>query len=627
MILLSALVLSDTEFSSHAGANRILDGDLLGGSFTGFGSNWPTNSTSFNYTACEIGSSLFEPVGGSLRPFENRNVVIVPDTTSVKIFDMNCNEIQDLTVNGTITTPPLLVDIDGDLLRDIVIGTSDSIHIYEYDLTSETFEEYAFFNISSSITALLFLDCKPFLNPLHIGDYRWCTALENNNKNTFGLLFDISVGSNEVIWDSTIENVNVLTDPASRSNILNNIVGTSTNSDLDGDYLIPICQTFNNALNTKRCTIINESAHSQLNFNPVAQGGTALTTKFMSVYIAKIGASFRVLTHWSAITGSTISDFVSMMDLNGNEKYKRAWINDMSNWVVVDYDKDGDNDACYLTAHSATVSNLTCYDASGTLLENVFVNMPFNESFAMGVFNVSNSRMDIVTGDGLASWNGTGYSKTFDSGFTLGAGTGALLLDDSVGMGYIYIDTSKGFIMFNDLAPASCGDNICQANENSFNCLLDCNPEALGIGNQTGDPCNIDTDCLYGSCQYGFCSPLTGGKECDHDNDCISGTCTNGKCTKPGYWAQIEASKQQHYGDDTDTNNFIALTIMIVIAGAVMIGTKSIIGAVVGIGVFVALGVFFTIIGWLSGFILLGILIVVIAGAVFIALIGGGSSD
>jgi len=115
-----------------------------------------------------------------------------------------------------------------------------------------------------------------------------------------------------------------------------------------------------------------------------------------------------------------------------------------------------------------------------------------------------------------------------------------------------------------------------------------------------------------------------GGMDCSENIECLSGACLNDKCKKASLSQNVEASKDEMFGDDSDTNNMIALTFMIVIAGGIAIGIHSIMGAVVGALVFVVLGIFFTIIGWLSVFILFGIFIVIIISGVFMLLLSGG---
>ena len=62
-----------------------------------------------------------------------------------------------------------------------------------------------------------------------------------------------------------------------------------------------------------------------------------------------------------------------------------------------------------------------------------------------------------------------------------------------------------------------------------------------------------------------------GNEQCNESFECISGECTNNKCAKASTMEMIDTSKSQFFGDDTDTNNFLALTIMIVVAGAILI--------------------------------------------------------
>jgi len=183
----------------------------------------------------------------------------------------------------------------------------------------------------------------------------------------------------------------------------------------------------------------------------------------------------------------------------------------------------------------------------------------------------------------------------------------------------VYADANKGFIISpNFINYSSCGDGICDIWENEFTCPEDfavCllregeEPPEIGLEGEMpeGWKCTTDADCEYGlTCEYGVCSPSGHGEECDDDDDCISGDCKGGYCTKPSTWDLMDATKNQQFGDDTNTNNFIALGIMIALAG--MLGFYA--GIWVGIASFFMTAIFFVMVGWLSGFILIGLLVV-----------------
>lgn len=146
--------------------------------------------------------------------------------------------------------------------------------------------------------------------------------------------------------------------------------------------------------------------------------------------------------------------------------------------------------------------------------------------------------------------------------------------------------------------------------------------EASLIGTlQTGEYCGKDSSlCISGWCEYQFCGLKPGKIACVFNNECASGVCAGGHCTQPSLWNGIDASKSVFFGSDTSTGNIIALFIMIVSAIA-----SASVSPLLAPFVFVAEAVFFAVVGWLSVFILVGIILVgIIAGALAIMLNTGG---
>jgi hypothetical protein len=136
-----------------------------------------------------------------------------------------------------------------------------------------------------------------------------------------------------------------------------------------------------------------------------------------------------------------------------------------------------------------------------------------------------------------------------------------------------------------------------------------------------GEPCNNDGECISGNCEYSFCAYKGGAEDCLRNDQCLSNKCINSKCTKPSYWQSVDASKTQQFGNDSHSNNFVSLFLIIGITGILGYYTKSLL---VSGGTLYGLSIFFTIVGWLSPFILLGF---IIAGLVFVVFmfIGKGS--
>ena len=142
-----------------------------------------------------------------------------------------------------------------------------------------------------------------------------------------------------------------------------------------------------------------------------------------------------------------------------------------------------------------------------------------------------------------------------------------------------------------------------------------------------GSPCESNDECRSGKCQNGFCVLKLGREDCDFDIECLSGKCLNGKCTKPSAIQLLDASKTDQFGDDPKSNNFISLFIMvgisltIILAGGV--GGLAVIGSIL---FFIVSGFFFALIGWLSPFILIGMVVSVLIIFVFFMILKGSAT-
>jgi hypothetical protein len=79
-------------------------------------------------------------------------------------------------------------------------------------------------------------------------------------------------------------------------------------------------------------------------------------------------------------------------------------------------------------------------------------------------------------------------------------------------------------------------------------------------------------------------------------------------------------------GDDTNTNNLVSLIIIVILTIIPIVYGRNALSVVVGMGVFFCLTLFFTIVGWLSPFILVGCIITLLVGIVLIFMLGGSSN-
>lgn len=146
---------------------------------------------------------------------------------------------------------------------------------------------------------------------------------------------------------------------------------------------------------------------------------------------------------------------------------------------------------------------------------------------------------------------------------------------------------------------------------------------------QVGEKCSVNWECFTGLCNYlGSCDKKGNRAACVNNFECLSGVCRNSFCTKPTLWQLTDTVKTDIVGSDTATNNLmsivISLVISIIVAVMVFNMGAGIIGAAAGGMVFVLALFFFTMVGWLSPFILIGLIIVIILLIMLLFFLGSG---
>lgn len=143
---------------------------------------------------------------------------------------------------------------------------------------------------------------------------------------------------------------------------------------------------------------------------------------------------------------------------------------------------------------------------------------------------------------------------------------------------------------------------------------------------QLGEKCDIDANCFTNYCDFlHACAKKGFGAGCVANYECMSNKCAAGACTKPTLWQTIDTAKTDAAGSDANSNNLIAFVISLAL-GIVVLGAAAYIGAgafsaLAGGGVFFIALFFFAIVGWLSPFILIGAIVVLILLFAFIVLI------
>ena len=399
-------------------------------------------------------------------------------------------------------------------------------------------------------------------------------------------------------------------------------------SDEDQQFRVPVCHAIATAGNNRMyCNMLDADGYNLA--SPIVSDqsvGTGNTLSEISSGIAKHGSQMRLFVRYD--TTNNFYRIAEIFDSDGNELYQKVLnsANDrLSNWMVVDFNKDGYNDACIFIKESGETF-LKCMHDDFTTLVNINTTTTFNDpslDMIMADFVPTNDYMCFADRNGIFCPNSTGVTQVYNTLLPIINGTGMTVYSDGFySPAYIFSSQTSGTIIKNPLASAICGNDICDASENFYNCPADCNISSIDDLVEEGEfpegyPCETDTDCEYGlECEYGECALSTAGEDCDENDDCISGECLNSKCTKAGLWARIDASSTQINGDDDDTHTFLALTILFVIGGVIAVAGRNMWSAFAGIIVIFIGSIFFAFVGWLSPFIILGEVIIALLGVV-----------
>lgn len=144
-----------------------------------------------------------------------------------------------------------------------------------------------------------------------------------------------------------------------------------------------------------------------------------------------------------------------------------------------------------------------------------------------------------------------------------------------------------------------------------------------------GEKCLQDWNCYTGYCNYiGLCQKKGFMAACSGAYECLSNKCVGGVCTKPSLVQTITTAKDDAVGTDQESGSILALILSLVIAAAIVVLGTSVkvpgsICFIAGGGIFTICLIVFTIIGWLSPFILMGYFIL-LAGVLFLILFPRG---
>lgn len=589
---------------------------------------YSTNANSVNnatYGSCTFDGSNYQLLSAN---FDGVGVTdyLATKNNKLVIYDIYCNVLGEITLENPPSAMPNIIDYDSDAVLNIMvltsIGVQSYVDSYIFNTSTSNIERLETWNLTAmgGHFALSFMSCN-----------RWA----GRNTCLFSRKVNNTVISLRPDNGALVTSAGTFTTTPFNLGINYNGYSNTRTSQPADNFLSPMCNLIGATTNDLRCQYVNESGEDfGAEMKLLDSESVAITNfNYLSAGIVKQGGNYKNLVHIEYNkTGGIEQSITQVWDTSSTKifdplKSGNELLNKTSNWVFGDVGKSGENNACYLI-NDSTDNNIyfRCWELTFSLktadhLMTDIINITHN--LVMGEFYNDYDLMCLGNIEGIYCFNST-WSKTDSTGIDISR-DGTAIITSSVQTGtpaYAYSDSTLGFIFSSSFIETTCGDGVCEGFENPQTCEIDC-----GIAvteNLTGDPCETNSNCKLGVCELGYCKLAVGRQYCDQQADCLSGVCRNNLCTKAGLWRTVDDGKTQNFGDDNDTNNFLAITLMLIISGMIIAGTRSFTGVLISSGAFIVLAIFFTIVGWLSAFILLGIFIVMLIIGFLLVVLGGG---
>jgi len=577
-----------------------------------FSSNYP-NGTIYMSENTISTTNTYQPL--VIRPNLNEtdNLIFTFSNNAIIVYDKNLEVLDTYTfTTANIAGSSCTLDIEGDSIIDIIVPVDDGGDL-EYRImkyTSSGLIESDTIDIPDSVSPDAVCN---ILNPIPLV-YTYNQTPDGIDIFAYDLELKIMYNS-YIIPDGIILNDCVKAEIPYYNHPLS--IG---NIDYDNAYeIIMVYQNSAKSFVSYNMTVFDTvTGDVEIdNVGIVEYGSIDKWCNRVAVSPVQIGqdSSLKEIAIMLQPATSLETSMIAVYDSTGVQKYFRddSSTDVISNIVVGDIDANGYNDFCFKLK-----DRFRCINHNyNNILALPITSYNIGNYISMSDFIHDNDYAEVVTADGIISFNDTSIislNKNF-----------SVLYDPD----YITIPVSvmsrssfsKDIVMFKDdsLTIISnysdvtvCGDGICEGSETMLSCYVDCNPYIEPVielnGSDVNEPCTENADCKSNLCEYGICTLRTEGLSCIDDTQCLSGSCNEGKCTKPTYWNKIEASKNQQFGDDSKTNLFIAITLTLFLTGTIIYLTRSVVGVIIGVIVFMTSVIFFTIVGWLSAWILFSLL-------------------
>ena len=595
-----------------------------------FGSNYPFGDTNFTVIADTLVTSRFTPI--IWNGLNGQNIIMLFTNSYINKLDNN-GQPED-----TFYYYPTNANIYGN-----PIAYSEVI--------SGSYRHFVIFMTN--------LSAKYYINMVEIDDYGALSLYDTINLSFYnytsvptGEIFGNS-GSAPYIWIAantngkitSIEiNTKTFTNQTGGANFTgfgyNALIGVNKGlfGDVNGDNYLDLVQVgydFMKIFNT----------NPNISATTCSVGLATNTGKITKPAIGNIGTyggNPEIIVVESDEDNTAASPRINIYDANCNllftEIFTATYHASPSNPTVCDIDHDGLNEVCVVITRNMTTSvpagdfsQLYCYNRYYTKIINTqFDRKLVNPTtLSCGEYEDSNDYSELMIGGSIWSiYNSTkNLSAIYNFSGLIHTTTAYLpveitLRDPAFKDIFQYSISDYASYITLSSGAGTCGDGICQVNENLWNCFQDCaNPNLTGLaGNiENNDQCLNDSWCISGVCDElsHTCVGLPPESLCTEDNQCSSGECTtSGLCTKEDNVAIILSAVESLGFRSWQSKLLFGLLLILVMVGICAGGlayiggvTGAVIGSILGsiIGILINIFVF----GYIAIFIFISIIIII----------------
>lgn len=492
--------------------------------YIAYSSNQNTLTTDISYSTCSVDGGTFAPVSADIDG-DNISDIILVNGNTLYAYNQQCGLIDSIVLNFTPVTMPVIVNFDSDQWQEIVLLSDTALYFYEGSSTGSI----SYSNSSDFVAQLGAGQIDPFYvscsrQDIEVNDSQICVIWKRQNTIIYW----------EVNQSFTL-NSGIL--PEESANDLDIRQGSS--SVFSPDTLkTTVCSRDFTSNTVVYCWVVdNDGQYNGYQLTITLLGSGDITAMYYSSsFVAKLGNLYRLFVNIDGYRGAPKSHY-GVWDLNENNIFNASIsgsgassvYNTSSNWMIADYNKDGQNEACIMnTLDQTSTLTLNCYNSGFSLVSSDDYSGLFNvtKGLVMADFNSSESTLGISDGSGIY-YPGKTYQQFSNN---VDRNRSSIVISNPVLGAPTVVSSSDTttFIIYNNELFAQCGNDVCDDTESAFSCPQDC-------GVQSDEDCLSDSDCpnSYPTCLSNKCvSGFLENSTCRFNSDCpyTSPICYAGYC-------------------------------------------------------------------------------------------------